>query len=403
MAGMDTEKEPAMPTVLITGIEPFDGESLNPSWEAAHRRDGQEVAGARLVARQLPCVIGKVVGVLRQAIEDVQPDLVICLGQAGGRSDVTVERVAINVVDARIPDNDGRQPIDEPVVEGGPAAYFSSLPIKAIVRDLRAGGVPASVSLTAGTYNCNTIFYGLAHFIATERPALRGGFVHVPYLPEMATRHPGAPSLALDVLVQGVKIMVATSLAVPQDIKPGRLCAGRRDVPASAGIGGRPGLSRGGRRRRPGADPAGGLSAELVRMAPGHAAFSPAFSRVRGGPAWAGGFGQATGWLRYAHRRRAAARLVPHHGPDALCTGGPRHRRLDRVPVCSALRRRGRAGGAAGRQYPRGDVETCHRAWAQQLEELAFPVQQRAGPARSLAGRPRAHPDRMVLFAQDRQ
>lgn len=210
-----------MPTVLITGIEPFDGESLNPSWEAARRLDGQEVAGARLVARQLPCVIGKVVGVLRQAIEDVQPDLVICLGQAGGRSDVTVERVAINVVDARIPDNDGRQPIDEPVVEGGPAAYFSSLPIKAIVRDLRARGVPASVSLTAGTYNCNTIFYGLAHFIATERPALRGGFVHVPYLPEMATRHPGAPSLALDVLVQGVKIMVATSLAVTQDIKVG--------------------------------------------------------------------------------------------------------------------------------------------------------------------------------------
>lgn len=221
MAGMDTEKEHAMPTVLITGIEPFDGETLNPSWEAARRLDGEEVAGARLVARQLPCVIGKVVGVLRQAIQDVQPDLVICLGQAGGRSDVTVERVAINVVDARIPDNDGHQPIDEPVVEGGPAAYFSSLPIKAIVRDLRAGGVPASVSLTAGTYNCNTIFYGLAHFIATERPALRGGFVHVPYLPEMATRHPGAPSLALDVLMHGVKIMVATSLAVTQDIKVG--------------------------------------------------------------------------------------------------------------------------------------------------------------------------------------
>jgi pyroglutamyl-peptidase len=106
-------------------------------------------------------------------------------------------------------------------VAGGPAAYFSSLPIKAIVRDLRAGGVPASVSLTAGTYNCNTIFYGLAHFIATERPTLRGGFVHVPYLPEMAARHPGAPSMALDVLVHAVEIIVATSLAVTQDIKLG--------------------------------------------------------------------------------------------------------------------------------------------------------------------------------------
>lgn len=219
MTGMEPKKETAMPTVLITGIEPFDGESLNPSWEAARRMDGLEIGGARVVARQLPCVIGKVVDVLRQAIDEVRPDLVICLGQAGGRSDVTVERVAINVVDARIPDNEGHQPIDEPVVQGGPAAYFSSLPIKAIVRDLRAGGVPASVSLTAGTYNCNTIFYGLAHFIATERPALRGGFVHVPYLPEMATRHPGAPSLALEVLLHGVKIMVATSLAVTQDVK----------------------------------------------------------------------------------------------------------------------------------------------------------------------------------------
>lgn len=219
MAGMDTEKETFVPTVLITGIEPFDGETLNPSWEAARRLDGQEVAGARVAARQLPCVIGKVVGVLRQALDDVQPDLVICLGQAGGRSDVSVERVAINVVDARIPDNEGRQPIDVPVVDGGPAAYFSTLPIKAIVRDLRAGGVPASVSATAGTYNCNAIFYGLAHFIATERPALRGGFVHVPYLPEMAARHPGASSLSLDLLVQGVKIMVETSLAVTSDIK----------------------------------------------------------------------------------------------------------------------------------------------------------------------------------------
>ncbi|AHC47496.1 pyroglutamyl-peptidase I [Achromobacter xylosoxidans] len=210
-----------MTTVLITGIEPFDGETLNPSWEAARRLDGAQVAGATLVARQLPCVIGKVVGVLRQAIEDTQPDLVICLGQAGGRSDVSIERVAINVVDARIPDNEGRQPIDEPVVAGGPAAYFSTLPIKAIVRDLRRAGVPASVSSTAGTYNCNTIFYGLSHYIATERPALRGGFVHVPYLPEMAAHHPGQPSLALETLIEGVKVMVATSLAVTADVKEG--------------------------------------------------------------------------------------------------------------------------------------------------------------------------------------
>lgn len=219
MEGSTKTEGLAMTTVLITGIEPFDGETLNPSWEAARRLDGARVAGATLVARQLPCVIGKVVGVLRAAIEETRPDLVICLGQAGGRVDLSIERVAINVVDARIPDNEGRQPIDEPVVAGGPVAYFSTLPIKAIVRDLRRAGVPASVSLSAGTYNCNTIFYGLSHYIATERPALRGGFVHVPYLPEMAARHPGQPSLALDTLVEGVKIMVATALAVATDIK----------------------------------------------------------------------------------------------------------------------------------------------------------------------------------------
>ena len=210
-----------MTTVLITGIDPFDGEILNPSWEAARRLDGAQVAGATLVARQLPCVIGKVVGVLRQAIEDTQPDLVICLGQAGGRSDVAIERVAINVVDARIPDNEGRQPIDEPVVAGGPAAYFSTLPIKAIVRGLRRAGVPGLVCVAAGTHHCNTIFYGLSHYIATERSALRGGFVHVPYLPEMAAHHPGQPSLALETLIEGVKVMVATSLAVTADVKEG--------------------------------------------------------------------------------------------------------------------------------------------------------------------------------------
>jgi pyroglutamyl-peptidase len=210
-----------MKTVLVTGIEPFDGETLNPSWEAARALDGQVLDGAVLVARQLPCVIGKVNAVLVAAIEELNPVLVLCLGQAGGRSDISVERVAINVVDARIPDNEGQQPVDEPVVPGGPAAYFSTLPIKALVHALRDQGVPASVSQSAGTYNCNAIFYGLSHHIATRRPALRGGFVHVPYLPQMAARHPGAPSLALETLIQAVRIMVATALAVEVDIKRG--------------------------------------------------------------------------------------------------------------------------------------------------------------------------------------
>lgn len=210
-----------MQRILVTGIEPFDGETINPSWEAVRVLDGEEIDGHLVVARQLPCVIAEVGAVLTAAIEELDPVLVLCLGQAGGRADISIERVAINVVDARIPDNAGRQPVDEPVVAGGPAAYFSTLPIKALVRALRDAGIPASVSQTAGTYNCNAIFYALSHHIATRRPRLRGGFIHVPYLPSMATRHPGAPSLARETVTQAVRIMAATALAVASDIKAG--------------------------------------------------------------------------------------------------------------------------------------------------------------------------------------
>lgn len=208
-----------MKTVLVTGIEPFDGESLNPSWEAARAFDGRMVGGANVVARQLPCVIAEVGQALLDAIAEVNPVLVLCLGQAGGRSDVSIERVAINIVDARIPDNAGRQPVDEPVIDGAPAAYFSALPIKALVRRLRESGIPSSVSQSAGTYNCNAVFYSLLHFIATERPALRGGFIHVPYLPQMAAHHPGAPSMDINTLVSAVDIMIGTALEVTADVK----------------------------------------------------------------------------------------------------------------------------------------------------------------------------------------
>lgn len=210
-----------MSTILVTGFEPFGGEARNPSWEAARAVDGERVGGALLVARRLPCVVGEVRQALAAAIDEVEPRLVLSLGLAGGRADVSIERVAINVVDARIPDNAGRQPVDEPVIEDGPAAYFSTLPIKALAQALRERGIPASISQSAGTYVCNAAFYGLMHLIATRRPALRGGFVHLPYLPEMAARHPGAPSLALDTLAEAIRIMASTALAVVRDIRLG--------------------------------------------------------------------------------------------------------------------------------------------------------------------------------------
>ncbi|MGA3887343.1 pyroglutamyl-peptidase I [Ralstonia nicotianae] len=208
-----------MTTVLITGIEPFESDPTNPSWDIARALDGERIDGATLVARQLPCVFGRANRELVAAIEATQPSLVLALGLASGRSELSVERVAINVIDARIPDNAGNQPIDVPVVADGPAAYFSSLPIKAIVHALRAAGVPAAVSQSAGTYNCNHLFYGLMHHIATRAPRMRGGFIHVPATPELAARHPGRPSLRLDAQIAGMRVAVRTALATQGDLR----------------------------------------------------------------------------------------------------------------------------------------------------------------------------------------
>lgn len=207
--------------VLVTGFEPFGGEPMNPAWEAVSRLETLSVKGARLHVQQLPVEFGESVDRLCGRIRELLPDIVICVGQAGGRADISVERVAINVDDARIPDNAGRQPIDEPIVSGGPAAYWSSLPIKAIVAGLRERGIPASVSQTAGTYVCNHVFYGLAHLIATEYPSMRGGFIHIPYMPEQAARHPGAPSMSLDTIVRALEVVVTTVICCQTDIAAG--------------------------------------------------------------------------------------------------------------------------------------------------------------------------------------
>ena len=216
-----------MKTVLLTGFEPFDRDGINPSWEAVRALDGWRCElpdgdVAVVHARRIPCVFGAALPALDQAIDEVQPQLVLAIGQAGGRSEITPERVAINVDDGRICDNAGCQPIDVPVIEGAPAAYFSTLPIKALVHDLRAAGIPASVSNSAGTFVCNHLFFGLMHRIAT-RPlpgASRGGFIHIPLLPDQAARRPEAlPSLALETVVAGLRIAVRTALTAREDIR----------------------------------------------------------------------------------------------------------------------------------------------------------------------------------------
>jgi pyroglutamyl-peptidase len=154
---------------------------------------------------------------LKDAIDELGPVLVIAVGQAGGRSDISVERVAINVDDAPIPDNQKRQLVDQPIVADGPAAYFSTLPIKAIVRALRAAELPASVSQTAGTFVCNHVFYGLMH--QTAGRALRAGFIHIPYLPGQAAAHPGAPSMALADMVAALRIAIEVALVAQEDAR----------------------------------------------------------------------------------------------------------------------------------------------------------------------------------------
>jgi pyroglutamyl-peptidase len=205
-------------TILLTGFEPFNGAAINPSWEAARALDGWSGPGFQVVARQLPCVFGRAIEAVRAAVDEVKPDVVIAVGQAGGRPEISVERIAINVDDAAILDNGGQQPVDAAIEAAGPAAYFSTLPIKAVVRALRLRGFPSGVSQTAGTFVCNHVFYGLMH--ALQGSAVKAGFIHVPFLPEQAADRPERPpSMALRDIVDALRIAVEVAVETETDAK----------------------------------------------------------------------------------------------------------------------------------------------------------------------------------------
>ena len=201
-----------MQNVLLTGFEPFDKAAVNPSWEAVRQLDGVPLSeGVTMVARCLPCAFATAAETLLQLINELQPAMVIATGLGPGRSDISIERVAINVNDARIPDNLGAQPIDTAVVEGGPAAYFSTLPIKGMVKAVRDAGIAASVSQTAGTFVCNQVFYRLQHALAGT--GVRSGFIHVPGLPES-----GEPSMALSTTVEGLRVAALAAWQTRADV-----------------------------------------------------------------------------------------------------------------------------------------------------------------------------------------
>ncbi len=197
-----------LPRVLLTGFEPFGGENVNPSMQAVQALAAAAPPGVALATAILPVSAAKTGPALRAAIALHRPAIVIATGEAGGRTEVTVERVGININDFRIPDNDGAQPIDLPVVPGGPAAYFATIPVRLIVEALRQAGIPASISNSAGAHLCNHTLYLLGHLAATEYAGMRCGFIHLPGLPEQAVRHPGQPSMSTATATAALAIAV---------------------------------------------------------------------------------------------------------------------------------------------------------------------------------------------------
>jgi pyroglutamyl-peptidase len=204
--------------ILVSGFDPFGGDKLNPAYEAV-KLIPTTVAGAEVVTVEIPTVFGKCADVLKAAIDVHKPDAVLCVGQAGGRSVMSIEKVAINLDEARIPDNEKRQPLDTPIKEDGPTAYFSSLPVKAIVQNIKAHGIPSSVSYTAGTFVCNDVMYRLLYMIDREYKHLRGGFIHVPFDTAQVTDRPeGTPSMPVATIAKALEYAIEAIAQHQSDI-----------------------------------------------------------------------------------------------------------------------------------------------------------------------------------------
>lgn len=195
--------------VLVTGFDPFGGEKVNPAFEVI-KRLSSNIAGAEVVKLQVPTVFRKSIDVTIKAIEAEKPDFVLCIGQAGGRFAITVERVAINIDDARIPDNENNQPIDMPIDPEGEPAYFATIPIKEIVEAIKNEGIPAAVSNTAGTFVCNHLLYGVLNYINKNDLNIKAGFIHIPFLPEQVVDKTNMPSMSIDTMVKAIEIAITT-------------------------------------------------------------------------------------------------------------------------------------------------------------------------------------------------
>lgn len=211
--------------VLITGFDPFGGESINPAWEAVKALP-DTVSGAEVIKLEIPTVFGKAVEKISEKVEEIKPDMVIAVGQAGGRFGVTPERVAINMDDARIKDNEGNQPIDATIQADGEAAYFTNLPIKAMVEEMKNAGIPGAVSNTAGTFVCNHVMYGILYMVDKKYPNMKGGFIHVPFIPQQVVAKPNTPSMAATDITKGLELCIKAAVENNEDVKTvgGTIC-----------------------------------------------------------------------------------------------------------------------------------------------------------------------------------
>lgn len=189
--------------ILVTAFDPFGGEKINPALEAVKLLK-DEIAGAEIVKLEIPTVFHKSAEVMRDKALEIKPDMILCIGQAGGRFAITPERVAINQDDARIEDNEGNQPIDVEIQADGASAYFATLPIKAMVEKIKEAGVPAAVSNSAGTFVCNHIMYHALYLAEKELGGIQAGFIHVPFIPEQVIDKPEKPAMSLEDMAKGL-------------------------------------------------------------------------------------------------------------------------------------------------------------------------------------------------------
>lgn len=204
--------------VLVTGFEPFGGEPINPAFEAVKLLP-DEVAGAKIIKLEIPTAFSKSGQAVEEGIRKYDPDVVINVGQAGGRSCVTIEQVAINLAEASIPDNDGEQPSDMPLKGEGEPAYYATIPVKAIVKNIRAHKIPCHISYTAGTYVCNSVMYHVLHMASTQYPHIRAGFIHVPYAAEQAVKKPnGTPFMSLEMIAECLEYAIEATVKNEENI-----------------------------------------------------------------------------------------------------------------------------------------------------------------------------------------